>query len=160
MLAESRKEGLAASGEAVGKLRKSRKIRTKAVATVPLAAVVTGPELVHAFHQAAGRPLRESIAVVTGIFASAGVAIHADASRNVKKATYRVGAELCKEAKKNKALFDFLTSHKYVLIDRKGRLVGTNKKAVFGLGRLIVSDISFGNFLVFGTLFFACILAN
>jgi hypothetical protein len=58
--------------------------------------------------------------------------------KDVRKYTYKAGAELYKEIqlKNNIELRQFLEKYKYVLIDRKGRVTGTNSGRKFGFGRI------------------------
>ena len=63
---------------------------------------------------------------------------HGLTRRDARKLTFRVGAELYKEIqlKNNAELEQFLKKHRYVLIDRKGRITGTNSGRKFGFGRI------------------------
>ena len=55
---------------------------------------------------------------------------------NVRQATHNVGAALHKAVRSNGELREFLARHKYIFIDRKGRVVGTNTKGILGAGRM------------------------
>lgn len=77
----------------------------------------------------------------TAIFAATGIASAALAqglmAPEIRKATYKVGSALHNEAKVNGQLRQFLQQNKYVVIDRKGRLVGLqNKRKLRLFGRI------------------------
>ncbi len=57
---------------------------------------------------------------------------------NIRKATEEVGKVLSKEYKNNsnQELIDIVNNHKYVFVDRKGVVVGTNMPRIAGIGRL------------------------
>lgn len=55
---------------------------------------------------------------------------------DVKKATLLVGKGLSQEAKSNIDLQTFLDKYKYVFIDKKLRVRGTNRPRLFGIGRM------------------------
>jgi len=55
---------------------------------------------------------------------------------NIRKATYKVGAALFDDASTNKVVREFLESFRYVIIDGKGRVAGTNRKRILGIGRI------------------------
>ncbi|MDD5162975.1 MAG: hypothetical protein PHD95_02090 [Candidatus ainarchaeum sp.] len=59
------------------------------------------------------------------------------AVNGIRSATKFVGKELSKEALQNQDLKTFLQSYKFVIIDRKGRIRGTDQKQVLqGVGRI------------------------
>ncbi len=51
-------------------------------------------------------------------------------------ATKNVGVALQKELEHSTELRDFLGTHHYVYVDRKGNLVGTNRGRILGIGRI------------------------
>ena len=57
-------------------------------------------------------------------------------SDRVKRATLIIGKELFKASKKDASLHHFLSDYKYVFINRKGDLCGTNVPRFFGIGRM------------------------
>lgn len=48
-------------------------------------------------------------------------------NQRIRKATYYVGRELAVEAKRNHDLRAFLEKHRYIYIDRKGKITGADK---------------------------------
>ena len=61
------------------------------------------------------------------------------ASKAVNKATRQVSRGLATTAAKSPDLIDFLGSYKFITIDRKGMLRGTNRERKFGIGRMRLS---------------------
>ncbi len=83
-----------------------------------------------------------AIALASGIF---GVSVGArevfkEHSSQTKKALQEVQASLKKEAKMNPAFNNFVHQYKYIFVNRKGNIVGTNRKRInlagVKLGRL------------------------
>ena len=126
----------------ISNLKDSRRIRTGLVA---IGATVAPPFSISVrkavdvlmngfFAQPAMTKENMAASAVAGA-AFAGFA-HLLMRENVRQATYNVGAELHKESKQNPEMMKFLKQHKYVIIDRKGRIAGTNFKRILGFGRL------------------------
>ncbi len=72
--------------------------------------------------------LLKEIGFLIGIVSSVGVGWAGFTSKRnerVRKATLNVGKALSKEARKNRALREFLEKHRFVIIGAGGRLIGT-----------------------------------
>lgn len=68
--------------------------------------------------------------------AAVGMAIK---NEDVRLATERVGYALATEAKKNTEVKKLLNKFRYVIIDWKGNIVGTNRKRILKIGRFRLS---------------------
>ncbi len=83
---------------------------------------------------------REGIAIIGSVtFVSAvmgGITGFANKSKEVARATHLVGKGLAQEAIQNKKLNKLLNHYKYVIVNKKGSIVGTNRKRFLGIGRL------------------------
>ncbi|MFH0715063.1 MAG: hypothetical protein V1977_04890 [Candidatus Diapherotrites archaeon] len=83
---------------------------------------------------------REGVSLVATI--TAGGAIggaaqeFANQAKKVNKATKLVGRGIGEEAQKNQNLYAFLKKHRYVYIDKKGRVIGTNRGRILWMGRM------------------------
>jgi hypothetical protein len=59
-------------------------------------------------------------------------------SKKIKQATHLIGTGLAKEAQTNNKLRELLKNNRYVIIDRRGDIRGTNRsqKCTLGIGRI------------------------
>ena len=87
-------------------------------------------------HSPIGKGLLRA-AATSAIAAGAGFAAgYAHGNAEVRKATVSVGQILRKEARTNTELRGLFESHKYVYVDGKGNIAGTNMPRILLAGRL------------------------
>jgi len=120
-------------------LKKHRKRRAVATAEAALAGSMLG-------YVAAAQALRKNsefeklLPVINACAATAaggvGGGVYLRHSEEVKKATNLLGVALAKETKKNSQLRDFLLQYRYVIIDGKGNIKGTNSERFLKIGRI------------------------
>lgn len=92
------------------------------------------------------RAITYSLAAAAAGAIGTGAIGHAVTSREVRNATNALKGALhtyCKSYSRENpfsdSLLDFLYRHKYVFVDKSGRLTGTNMPRVFGVGRMRIS---------------------
>lgn len=86
---------------------------------------------------ATGRPVTSLvIGTIAGTVAAVSTAVHVMRGKEVKRATQEIGAALRIAAVRDQKLHAELKAYKYAYVDRKGRIILTNKNRVFGIGRM------------------------
>ena len=141
--------GNLSSGDAVVSIRNlkgSRTIRNGLFLTGVVggtAGAVLGFEIREGLRGVFAQPVmtRENLAIAGAAGAGLGAVGRLLMRGNVRQATHNVGAALHKAARSNGELREFLARHKYIFIDRKGRVVGTNTKGILGAGRMRLETI-------------------
>ena len=125
----------------INKVMENRKMRARLSAvgvTLAPASVVLSEKLVNMLRGIFSHEM--PVAGVAGAAIAAGIVSTASASllmnSSIRRATLRAGVALRQEALDNRELREFLQPYKYVIIDRKGRIKGTNRKRMLGMGRL------------------------
>ena len=132
------------SGKAIRTLMKQRAGRYKNVSRAATASIVYSPLALIAakkYYEAGNHLQAIAVALASLIPPVMSIAEHAANAKQVREATHLTGKALGDEARKNSKLRDFLEFNRlmrndYVLINRKGEIVATNKERKFRIGRL------------------------